>query len=248
MISINIKYLLITLLIGIINAEEENNPMTIKPSRLGFGGLMTAVLIMLIGIVNLITGKRLIIYLLFLNGLMFFAKCVFMIATEVLSRKSGEVALFQIIWVIVSAVFFGLIGGLLCSRFYKFGVGVMGLLMGYIIGEVISQTADLDNKWALALSWSLGAVFTTISVIFLDIMIVINTSFIGAQLFMLGIDFIVDKGYIYLIKMSGGIKPIVFTPTLCGMLASSIILNLLGILVQYKAYKGTQYYKVIVKK
>jgi hypothetical protein len=246
MISINIKYLLITLLlINVISAEDEDPSMTIKPSRLGFGGLMIAVLIMLIGIVNLITGKRLIIYLLFLNGLIFFANCVFMIASEILSI--GEVRTFQIIWIGVSAVFFGLIGGLLCSRFYKFGVGIMGLLTGLVIGEVIFHASTLNDKLVLTLNWGIGIIFGIISIRFLDIMIVVNTSFIGAQAFMLGIDTIVDKGYAYLIRIAISMKPIEFTPTLCGMLASSVLLNLLGILIQYKAYKGTQYYKIVVK-
>jgi hypothetical protein len=248
MISINIKYLLITLLIGIINAEEENTPKMMIVSRLGYGGLLIAVLIMLIGIVNLITGKRLIIYLLFLNGLIFFASCVIMIAVQILHSKSEQIRKFQIIWVSVCAIFFGLVGGLLCCRFYRFGVGIMGLIMGYIIAKSISQEARLEVKWILALSWGVGIIFAIISVRFLDSMIVINTSFIGAQTFILGVDFIIDKRYIYLIQVSASIKPIELTPTLWGMLVSSILLNLLGILIQYKAYKGTQYYKITVKK
>jgi hypothetical protein len=247
MISINIKLLFITLLINIINAEDGSTSKTMKPTRLGFGGLIIAVIIMLLGLINLITGKRLIKYLLFLNGLLFFAVCVIVIAVEILIDQSQELRIFQIIWIGVCAIFFGLIGGLLCCRFYRLGLGIMGLLMGHSIGEVISQAADLDNKWFLVLSWSLGGVLGIISAIFVGFMIVINTSFLGAQLFMLGIDYIVDKGYTNLIRLSINMKPIDFTPVLCGMLATSIIINLLGMLIQYKAFKGTHYYIVNVE-
>ncbi|KXN70348.1 hypothetical protein CONCODRAFT_7106 [Conidiobolus coronatus NRRL 28638] len=203
---------------------------------------------MLVGIINLITGKRLIIYLLFLNGLIFFTSFVVIIATETLLLKSQDVRKLRMIWIGVCAIFFGLIGGLLCCRFYRFGLGVMGLLMGIVIGEVISHAANLENKWVLTLSWGIGIVLAIVSAIFVDVMIIINTSFIGAQAFMSGIDYIVDKGYTYLIGILINNKPIEHTPTLWGMLASSILLNLLGILIQYKAYKNTQYYKINVKK
>ncbi|KXN70347.1 hypothetical protein CONCODRAFT_70745 [Conidiobolus coronatus NRRL 28638] len=155
--------------------------------------------------------------------------CVIMIAIEILFDKIEEIRMFQIIWVGICAIFFGLIGGLLCCRFYRFGLGIMGLVIGHTIGEVISQAANLEEKWFQALSWSIGIVFAIISAIFVDIMIVIDTSFVGAQLFMLGVDYIVDKGYSYLVQMSVSMKPIECTPTLW-------------------AYKNTQYYKINVKK
>jgi hypothetical protein len=76
----------------------------------------------------------------------------------------------------------------------------------------------------------------------MNVMIIITTSFEGSQIFMIGVDLIANKGYAKFTEVYEDTFAIHMTPVLWGMLASSLVLTLIGIIFQYKAYPNRQYY------
>ncbi|KXN70340.1 hypothetical protein CONCODRAFT_78893 [Conidiobolus coronatus NRRL 28638] len=200
---------------------------------------------MLVGLVFVFAGKRVIKFLLFIAGFVFFGILALYISGRIVDLEN--ITQGQRIGIIVGSVITGLLGGLLSWCLYKLGIAILGFLAGFNIGGLIVNSISSldDNYWGrLGIMIGCGLAIAILTLFLMNIMIVVATSFVGAQGFMIGIDFIANKGYVDFVRVTTTLKSFHLTPVLWAMLGSSIVLTLIGILVQFKSYPKAQYYNI----
>jgi hypothetical protein len=140
-----------------------------------------------------------------------------------------------ILWICTGVL--GLIGGLMAWCVWQFGLAIIGGLFGYQISRFILRTNFIDKSntqlWIILACILIGA---ALMFFFSNILIVVVTSFMGADLFMCGIDFMANVGYIQFrnISYESG-KVIAPTAGVWAMMGSALVLTLIGCLIQFKA-------------
>ncbi|KXN70345.1 hypothetical protein CONCODRAFT_70744 [Conidiobolus coronatus NRRL 28638] len=235
-------FVFFSLFISGISAEDKV-VLDEGPIRKDAGHIVGAIILWIIGLVFVFAGKRIVRFLCFVVGFFFFAFLSLLISGAIVDDERATNA--QSIGIIVGAVIVGIIGGLLSWWLYKFGIFIMGFLAGFTIGGLIVQAIQAldDNFWAsIGICIGCGIVIGILMLVFMNIMIIITTSFEGSQLFMVGVDLIANKGYATFTEVYQQTFAIRMTPALWGMLASSLVLTLIGIIFQYKAYPKGRYY------
>ncbi|KXN70341.1 hypothetical protein CONCODRAFT_78894 [Conidiobolus coronatus NRRL 28638] len=197
--------------------------------------IIIGIIAMVLGLIFVFAGKRVIKFLLFISGCIFFAGLTIIISGKIVDLNN--ITSTQRIIIIVFTVLIGLLGGLLSWYLYKLGIAIIGFLAGFNIGGlIVNGISSLDdNYWGrLGIMVACGLVIAILTLFLMNIMIVVATAFVGSQGFMIGIDFIANKGYVNFVKVTSSLKSFKLTPTLWAMLGSSIVLTLIGTLVQFK--------------
>jgi hypothetical protein len=206
------------------------------------GSIIAGVVLMLIGLVFVFAGKRIIKLILFVVGFVFFGALSVWISSLIVDIDN--ITQGQRIGIIVGSVVVGLIGGLLSWCLYQVGVVLLGFLGGFALGGLIlSGVTTLDSYWArFGIMVAIGVVIAIVTLIFMNLMIIITTSFVGSQAFMIGVDAIANKGYTQFAQVTTHLQSVSMTAVLWAMLGSSIALALIGIIFQYKAYPKRSYH------
>ncbi|KXN70346.1 hypothetical protein CONCODRAFT_78897 [Conidiobolus coronatus NRRL 28638] len=120
----------------------------------------------------------------------------------------------------------------------------MGYIAGYhLTGVVLCGLINLDkNSVVFGVMIVCGLAVGAINLIFLDIMLIVTSAFVGGQVFMEGVDVIVNKGYLQIAVGWSGSRYDGMTPALWGMLFSSIAITVIGVLFQIKVFEKKQTY------
>jgi hypothetical protein len=207
------------------------------------GSIIAAIILYIVGLTFVFAGKRVIKILLFIVGFIFFGALSLVIAARIVDVES--VTSGQRIGIIVGSVIVGILGGMLSWCLYKLGIAILGFLMGFSIGGLIVNgiSSLQDSFWTrLGIMIGCGLAVSILMIFLMSIMIVVATSFVGSQLFMIGVDVLANKGYLMFVEVYSKFKSVQMTPVLWAMLGSSLVLTLIGILVQWKAFSKKEYY------
>jgi hypothetical protein len=207
--------------------------------------IVVMLILITVGLVFVFAGKKIIKILLVLLGFFFFSIITIVIAGKIVDLSN--ISKSQRIGILVSALIIGTLGALLTWCLYKLGIFILGFLMGYNLGGLILQFVKLESQWGrIGIMVACGLVIGILAICLMNIMVVIATAFIGSQSVMIGIDVVVNKGYINSVNVLATFKKTQMNATLWAMLGSSIALMLIGIIVQFKAFRDKDKY-VIVK-
>lgn len=239
--------LCLLLLLPLLSEAQEDNLAT--PARnvlreAGFGidlaeGIFSALAI-LTGFLFCFYGKRLFKFSLFLAGLYFFGVTTYLALTNAQDKIDlGENRSTLIL--IISGVA-GVCGALLAVCIYRFGIYLIGAVGGFffslwLLSIMGSHGQALEGTWRVV--FIIGIVIVGIIAMFKaeKHFIVIATSMAGSFAMVLGADSYIDTGYLHLVdSLVGGapFDPDSITPSIYGMIVTTALLSIVGMVVQYK--------------
>ncbi|KXN70342.1 hypothetical protein CONCODRAFT_85374 [Conidiobolus coronatus NRRL 28638] len=210
--------------------------------RTDAGSIIMCIVLVLIGLTFVFTAKRIIKFILFIAGFIFFALVCVWIASLIINFSNISNA--QMGGIIVCSIISGIIGGALSWSLYQVGIIILGFMGGFVLASLIlSGVTSFDNYWArFGIMVAIGVIIAVITFIFMDFMIIITTSFIGSQAFMIGVDAVANEGYAQFAQIASETRAVIMTPALWAMLGSSIVTTIIGIIFQYKAYPQRSYH------
>jgi hypothetical protein len=231
--------------VAYISGVRAQDTFTINEAdiKMDAGSIVGAIILWILGLAFIFSGKRIIKILLFIVGFIFFGLFSLFIATNIVDTES--ITSSQRIGIIVGSVIAAILGGMLSWYLYKLGIAILGFLMGFSIGSfVVHRIPSLETHfWTrFGIMVASGFAIAILAIFLMKLMIIISTSFVGSQMAMIGVDLIINQGYSKFILIYIKSKAIQVTPVLWVMLGSSIILTLIGILFQWKAYSKKEYY------
>lgn len=196
--------------------------------------IVTALYMMIAGIMLLFFGHRLFKPVLFVSGFNFTALFVSAILHGV-SNRTGNYYSDSVYF--ISALVTGIIGGLLFMCFWRAGVFTVGALLGYSISTIILSFVSNGTipsvvgrtAFILTLSFTLG-----LGILFFERYLLIpSTSIPGALLFCLGVDLFARTGLVdaqrLFVSGQGGFRT---NPGFYGLLSALILLAVIGGAVQ----------------
>ncbi|KXN70338.1 hypothetical protein CONCODRAFT_78892 [Conidiobolus coronatus NRRL 28638] len=217
-----------------VNAELSS--FAEKSMRLNPEAIASSVILMVIGIIFIFFGKRLIKFLGFIAGFLFFGAIALLIASRLVDFNN---------WGFPNVIASSEVRGVLSYCVLRLGVMFLGFLTGYSIGGIILQSTQSLGFWAqLGIMIGFGAVGAILALFFIDWTILITTSYIGAQTLLVGVDVIVNKNYIDFVKANTNLIYIKCTPLLGGMVGCAFLLTIVGAVFQYKVFTKPNYYEV----
>ncbi|KXN70334.1 hypothetical protein CONCODRAFT_7090 [Conidiobolus coronatus NRRL 28638] len=206
--------------------------------------IVSMLILISVGLVFVFAGKKIIKVLLVLLGFFFFACITIVIAGKIVDLST--ITKGQRIGILVSSLIIGILGGLLSWCLYKLGIFILGFIMGYNLGGLILQFAKIESQWGrIGIMIACGLVIGILAICLMKFMIVIATAFVGSQAVMIGIDVVANKGYINSVNVMATFKKTEMNAALWAMLGSSIALMLIGIIVQFKAFRDNDKYVVV---
>jgi hypothetical protein len=212
--------------------------------RLNLEAVIPSAILMLVGVIFIFFGKRLIKFLSFIAGFLFFAAVALLIASRIVNFENLEFS--QHNGMVGGLLAVGVLGGILSYCVLRLGVMSLGFLTGYSIGGIILQsTQSLGFGAHLGIMIGFGTVGAILAFFFIDWTILITTSYIGAQTLLVGVDVIVNKRYIDFVKANTNLNYIKCTPILGGMLGCGFLLTIIGAVFQYKVFTKSNYYEIV---
>ncbi|KAI0244257.1 hypothetical protein L0F63_006060 [Massospora cicadina] len=192
--------------------------------------------LVVIGVAFMFLGKYLIKAIVFVAGGSLFGVLVYFGAALVVDMPKDQDIPQK---VIVAVAIAGIFGGLIAVSFFKLGIILLG---GFLGGSAAMMAVRLKlvrgKEFTMGLSVGFVTVSCILAYIFSSIIMILATSFGGALMFMVGIDFFLELGFADFItkyKFIDNLNPPNRDVGL--MLGSTVLFCFISIFVQYKLLK-----------
>ncbi|KAJ9081793.1 hypothetical protein DSO57_1010905 [Entomophthora muscae] len=193
-------------------------------------------IMMILGLMFLFVGKYFLRVIVFVSG----AILAGFLAVSLFRYIRGDVAL-TLGWKL-GAVVAALVGGFLGVFFLRLGIMILGGLCGVGITFLIKGTGLIKNSTTLTIIGLVLVIVLGIAAAFAsDLIIIVATSFSGAVLFMVGLDFFVKTGFGSFILNFNFKQPLQVTDGhVIIMLISTLILAVIGFFFQQRVFNSSQ--------
>ncbi|KXN64570.1 hypothetical protein CONCODRAFT_14281 [Conidiobolus coronatus NRRL 28638] len=199
--------------------------------------IVSGVLFMVIGLLFVFVGKRLIRFLLAIAGAFTFFSLVIVISAFIVDFNN--ISNTQTIIILVAGGVFAVAGGILAACLWKVGMVILGFLNGATLGQIICSFFVAKPWVQLVIMGSVGLAFSIFTCFAMRFVTIAYTSFLGAHLFITGVDFIANTGYNQFSAASISKDQIrSLSGSAWAMLASVFVITIIGILFQWKTVKS----------
>lgn len=205
-------------------------------NRIVFG-----VLVIIIGLIFLLSGKSIFKLVLFVSGCIFFFLISFILARFIVGDLNIATRSKQYTIFIVCAVI-GLAGGFVALCIYNVGILIIGALLGLGLANLVLNTGLISNITTRFIITICAVIFFAILTLFFsEIITILACTLVGGVTIMYGVDCFVLTGFgNYLISMKSGSDLESADYKIWLMIVSSIILALFGTLFQLFLKRKTE--------
>jgi hypothetical protein len=196
-------------------------------------------------IILILTGTFLIFYgygafkgLMFVTGAYFFSLLVVSILNTLQARGVTNFEANRDLIYFAIIIPMAILGGLLLLWLWKFGMFVLGALMGFLLGSSILQVTAVSQllnnelyRWLLMIG--LAVVFGIAALYSQKYLIIISSAFVGSFALFMGIDYFVKSGMaMWFYRAANGQGVSGFGGTTIGMAAGFVAVALCSIALQ----------------
>jgi hypothetical protein len=226
-----------------IHAQQMPLPDPTGPRTTAIPILIMMSLIM-IGLIFTFLGKRIIKILITILGFFLFIFICLWISNACTDLSKLSVG--QKIGIIIGSIVVGVLGAVLSWYLYKVGVCVLGFFIGFQVGGFLIQNLVQSRLTLTIIMVVCGIIFATLAIFLNHIVIVLFSSFVGAELVFVGIDVVANKGLLDLIGVTGNRKAAEMNASIWCMLIAGVVLGCIGSFVQFRAlerYRNWRNYK-----
>jgi hypothetical protein len=145
----------------------------------------------------------------------------------------------QTIIILVAGGVFAVAGGILAACLWKVGMVILGFLNGATLGQIVCSFFVTKSWVQVAIMGGVGLAFAVFTCFAMNFVTIAYTSFLGAHLFITGVDFIANTGYNQFSAASISKDQIrSLSGSAWAMLASVFVITIIGILFQWKTVKS----------
>ncbi|KAJ1654446.1 hypothetical protein IWQ61_005630 [Dispira simplex] len=205
--------------------------------------IIAGIILIIVGFLFCFFGRRLFKVVLFLAGFCVVGLLVLLACFRI--RPPHEDENTRTILYYVAGIIFGIIGGALCVCFWFVGLALIGVLGGFAIALWLLSLKSgglITSTWGQVLLIVLCCIAGLILIFFLEKhILIIATAIWGAYAMMIGIDSFAHTGFRkHLSAIFNGDHGLSYetNPRVYAMIGSLVALALIGILVQYRTFRG----------
>ncbi|PVU85593.1 hypothetical protein BB559_006928 [Furculomyces boomerangus] len=234
-------YLASLVVVSAVGIEDASIDIA-KNGSLTASGITAGVILIVLGTMFLFFGRKLVKITIFFGGFFLFGILFLIVAYRIRAPLDGENTRAMIYLVV--AIVVGLIGGALALWLFKLGLFILGGLGGFALAAYImnwSSTGLFSQNWVRIVFIVAFVIVGGLLVLFFERpAIIISTSIYGSYALFVGIDCFAKTGFKESVAsaLSKTVNPVKNTLSVYGMLAGTIVLAIIGALVQFKTTKN----------
>ncbi|OLY84839.1 hypothetical protein AYI68_g994 [Smittium mucronatum] len=219
-----------------------SNDIIFSKGTVDASGIVAGIILIVFGFIFTFFGRKLVKVLIFLAGVCFVGIFVLYAEYKIRAPQDGESTRTLIYFIVALAI--GCIGGFVCLFLYKVGIFLVGALGGFALANFIltfSSSGIFSQTYARIIFIVVLAAIGGVITLFIERpAIIIGSSAYGSYISFVGIDCFARTGFKEsILLVVYGSQSIKGRPAgVYGMLAGTVVLAIMGMLVQFKTTKN----------